>query len=37
MSTHRYIDRICCVALIFTLIVTVLLMNGERLGIEAVA
>ena len=37
MSTHRYIDRICFVALFFTLIVTVLFMNGERLGIESVA
>ncbi len=34
MSTSRYFDRICAVVLIFTLIVTVLFMNGQTIGIE---
>ena len=37
MSTHRNIDKICCVVLTFVLVVTLLFMNGERLGIEAVS
>ena len=36
MSTSRYFDRICAVVLIFTLIVTVLFMNGQTIGIELV-
>lgn len=33
MSTHKYIDRICCVILAVTLVLTVLFMHGEILGI----
>ena len=36
MSTSRHIDRICVIAVVLTLIVTVLFMNGRALGIEAV-
>ncbi|MGI5959502.1 MAG: CotH kinase family protein [Massiliimalia sp.] len=34
MSTHRYINRICCGVLAVILILTIVLMNGEKLGIE---
>jgi spore coat protein CotH len=34
MSTHKYIDRICCAALIISLLLTVGYMNAEALGIE---
>ena len=34
MSTSRYFDRICAVVFAFTLIVTVLFMNGQSFGIE---
>ena len=34
MSTHKYFDRICVAVLIVTLLITVLFMNGERLGIQ---
>ena len=34
MSTHKHIDKICCVVLALTLIITVLFMNGEKLGIQ---
>lgn len=37
MSTHRNIDKICCVVLVFVLILTLLFMNGEKLGIQAVS
>lgn len=33
MSTHKHIDKICCVAVAFALIITVLFMNGKSLGI----
>ena len=36
MSTHKWIDRICAGALALALVLTVLFMNGEALGIEAV-
>ena len=36
MSTHKYIDLICVAVLVCTLLVTVLFINGERLGIQAV-
>ena len=36
MSTHKQIDKICCGVMLFTLIVTAVLMNGERLGIMPV-
>lgn len=37
MSTHKNIDRICCVVIALALVLTVAFMNGERLGVEAVA
>ena len=36
MSTSRYFDRICACVLVFTLILTVLFMNGQSFGIELV-
>lgn len=36
MSTHRWIDRICVIVTVLSLIVTALFMNGEKLGIEPV-
>lgn len=33
MSTHKYIDRICCVVLACTLLLTILLTHAESLGI----
>lgn len=35
MSTHKYIDRICVVAVILSLLLTVVFMNGDTLGIQA--
>lgn len=35
MSTHKNINIICVVAVVFSIIVTVLFMNGELLGIES--
>ena len=37
MSTHKNIDRICIITIILTLLVTVLFMNGERLGVQVIA
>lgn len=37
MSTHRNIDRICVVVLVLTLILTVVFMNGEKLGIKVIS
>ena len=34
MSTHKHIDKICCLILVLTLITTILFMNGETLGIR---
>lgn len=34
MSTHKHFDKICCVVLAVTLIITALFMNGEKLGLE---
>ena len=34
MSTHKHFDKICCVVLALTLIITVLFINGEKLGIQ---
>ena len=36
MSTHKNIDAVCVVVLMFTLLLTILFMNGESLGIQAV-
>lgn len=35
MSTHKYIDRICVIALVIAMVVTLLFMNGENIGIKA--
>lgn len=37
MATHRHIDAVCVVITVFTLILTVLFMNGTALGIQAVS
>ena len=34
MSTHKHFDKICCVVLVFTIIIAVLFVNGEKLGIK---
>ena len=34
MSTHRHFDKICCVILALTLILTALFMNAENFGIK---
>lgn len=33
MSTAKHFDKICCVVLVLTLLITVLFMNGENLGL----
>lgn len=33
MSTHKYIDKICCVIVVLSLIFTVLFMNAESFGV----
>lgn len=35
MSTNKHIEKICCVAVIFALLLTALFMNGEALGLKA--
>ena len=35
MSTHKRIDRICCVVIALALVLTVAFMNGEHLGLQA--
>lgn len=37
MSTSRYIDKICCIVLAATLLLTVLFMNAGRFGVQAVS
>ena len=37
MSAHKSIDKICIIALIVTLLITVLFMNGEKLGVQVIA
>ena len=34
MSTHKHIDRICLVVTVFSLLLSLLFMNGEALGIQ---
>lgn len=34
MSTHKYFDKICCVILALTLVLTILFMNAKSLGIQ---
>ena len=36
MSTHRNLDTICVVVLALTLLLTILFMNGSRLGIQTI-
>ena len=36
MSTHKLFDFICVVVLLLTIAITVLFINGERLGIEVI-
>ncbi len=33
MSTHKHIDKICCVAVVLALVITVVFMNGKSFGI----
>ena len=35
MSTHKYLDRICCLVMVLALVLTVVFMNGESLGVQA--
>ena len=35
MSTHKRFDRICVVVLIFSMVLTILFMNGKAFGLEA--
>lgn len=37
MSTSKHIDKICCAALAFALILTVLFMNAAKFGVQAVS
>lgn len=37
MSTHKHIDKICCVVLAFTLLITILFMNAESFEIQKVS
>lgn len=37
MSTSRHIDKICCIVLTATLLLTVLFMNAGRFGVQAVS
>lgn len=36
MSTNKNIDKICCIVLAVTLVITALFMNGEKLGLEII-
>lgn len=36
MSTHKQIDKICCVIMLFTLLLTAAFINGEKLGVVPV-
>ena len=35
MSTHKHIDRICCVAIVLALILTLVFLNAGQMGIQA--
>ena len=37
MSTHKWIDRICIIAVVVALLLTILFMNGEALGLQAIS
>lgn len=34
MSTHKHFDKICCIVLAFTLLLTIFFINAERFGIR---
>lgn len=34
MSTHKNIDKICCIIMVLTIIITIVFCNGSSLGIE---
>ena len=34
MSTRKYMDRICVAAVVLSLLLTLLIMNGEALGLQ---
>ena len=34
MSTNKHIDKICCIILIFTILITVVFCNAESLGVN---
>lgn len=34
MSTHKYFDRICCIILALTLVLTLLFLNAESFGVQ---
>ncbi len=36
MSTYKHIDRICCVVLVFTILLTVLFVHAEDFGVQKV-
>ena len=36
MSTHKHFDRICVVVLLFSILLTILFMNGEALGMQVI-
>ncbi len=35
MSKHKHIDKICCIAVVFALLLTMIFMNGQSLGIKS--
>ena len=35
MTTHKQIDKICCIAVILAMLISVLFLNAEALGIQA--
>ena len=37
MSTNKHIDKICCVVLVLTLLITVLFVNAEHFGVRKVS
>lgn len=37
MSVHRHFDKICCVVLALSILITVLFMNSEKLGVKTVS
>ena len=35
MSTHKYLEALCCILLVIALLITIIFMNGEAIGIES--